>query len=183
MNHLLSCFIVVSCFNFGFAQTPPDLKKAPKKHVFLQADFSVPLQANTLRNDNSYYEDEDDSWFIPNGINAVFGIGVHHNQWIALSANTGICSLISNKLVTVPVFANFKLMPRIGDDFCFGADVGLGQSFALGRGRLSGTFQRYKIFVGNNELQVFLEAQVHGYFVHDEEMGSICLGLSITNFL
>ncbi|MFV0566805.1 MAG: hypothetical protein ACK5NB_13350 [Flavobacteriaceae bacterium] len=173
------------CINIGFGQGAVELKKAPEKHVFLQADFSFPISANADDDsDYSYYDDGDDwePWFIPVGINASFGAGVHYNKWIALSVNTGISTSLEAKLATVPVFANLKLMPRISHVY-FGADIGFGKSMALGRGKLSGIFQRYKLFFGSDEVQLFLEAQLHGYDLHGEEAGNICVGISISNFL
>ncbi|KAB1071895.1 hypothetical protein F6U93_00180 [Tamlana haliotis] len=184
---LILLFLLLSSnFIFGQDITSEDFQiHTNQKYTYSQVDLSLPLQVNIYRDDyleNESYENSD-SWFIPDGVEAILGYGLHYKEWIGLTANTGVSTILSRKLVTVPVFANLRLMPINKGTFNMGIDAGLGKSFALGRGRLSGTFQRYKLFVGNDTLNVFIVLQTHGYFVYDNEAGSLNIGISILDVL
>ncbi len=63
-------------------------------------------------------------------------------------ANTGIGMKLSEKLIMTPLFANFTNYAKNEEETRLGIDLGLGQTFALGRGDLSGTFKQNQIEFG-----------------------------------
>ena len=123
---LLSLFFLC---NLSFAQveiTVNDSDDIPtkKKITFTQFEISVPLQGNKNRGEVFPDGSTNDSWFVPDGINSNFGYGIHFNQWLGISANSGIGMKLSEKLVVAPVFTNLRIMPKVGDETRFGFDFG-----------------------------------------------------------
>ena len=149
---------------------------------FTQFELSVPLQGNKDRGE--VYPDgrTNDSWFLPDGVNANFGYGYHYKKWLGLSANSGIAMKLSEKLIMTPVFANLRIMPKIGEETRIGIDLGFGQTFALGRGDLSGTFKRIKLNLEADELQLFIEVVSYGIDLNNNSQGSISLGIALVTF-
>ena len=115
-------------------------------------------------------------------MNANFGYGVHFNNWVGITANSGIGMKLSEKLVVAPVFTNLRVMPKIGEETRIGIDIGLGHSFALGRGNLSGTFKRVKLNLEADEMQLFIEVVSYGIELNNSNQGSISLGIALVSF-
>jgi hypothetical protein len=186
-NKILFLFLFI--FNMTIAQVETTINdsddiKEEKSFTFTQFEISIPLQGNKNRGEVYPNGNTNNSWFMPDGVNANFGYGFHFNKWIGLSANTGIGMKISEKLFVTPVFANFRLMPKIGEETRIGIDVGLGQTFAIGRGDLSGTFKRLKINIENDDIQLFLEVVSYGFDIHNtQNVGSISIGFAGIDFL
>lgn len=179
--------IILVLFNFSFAQveiTVNDSDDIPtkKKITFTQFEISVPLQGNKNRGEVLPDGSTNNSWFVPDGVNANFGYGLHFNKWLGLIANSGIGMKLSEKLVVAPVFSNLRIMPKIGEETRIGLDVGFGQTFALGRGNLSGTFKRVKLNLEAYEFQIFLEILSYGIDLNKNSQGSISLGIALISF-
>lgn len=184
-NIFLSIFLLL--LNFSFAQveiTVNDSDEIPKKKriTFTQFEISVPLQGN--KNRGEIYPDgsTNNSWFVPDGVNSNFGYGIHYNQWLGINANSGIGMKLSEKLVVSPVFSNLRIMPKVGDNTRLGIDLGLGHTFAIGRGDLSGTFKRVKLNLEASEFQIFLEVVSYGIELNKNSQGSISIGFSLVSF-
>ena len=178
---------ILFLFNISFSQveiTINDAEDIPKKEkiTFTQFEISVPLQGN--KNRGEVYPDgsTNENWFVPDGVSANFGYGLHFNKWLGLSANSGIGMKLSEKLVVAPVFSNLRIMPKIGDDARIGIDVGLGQTFALGRGNLSGTFKRLKINLEVEETQLFIEVVSYGFQLKNNSQVSNSIGIALLSF-
>lgn len=180
--------IVFFISNFVFAQVEITINDSedikPKKYfTFSQFDLSIPLQGNKNRGEVFPDGSTNNSWFVPDGINVNFGYGIHLYKWVGITANTGIGTKISEKLVVVPTFLNLRLMPKVYEDVHLGVEYGFGKSFALGRGNLNGDFRRFKICYENDEFQLFIEAVGYGFELHGpNSMGSISVGISVLNF-
>lgn len=179
--------IILVLFNFSFAQVEitvndsDDILKK-KKITFTQFEISVPLQGNKNRGEVLPDGSTNNSWFVPDGVNANFGYGLHFNKWLGLSANSGIGMKLSEKLIVTPVFSNLRIMPKIGEETRIGIDVGFGQTFAVGRGDLSGTFKRIKLNLEAEELQFFIEVVSYGFDLHYNSQGSVCIGIALISF-
>lgn len=186
MKNIFSLFILLVC-NLTFAQieiTINDSDNIPtkKKITFTQFEISVPLQGNKNRGEVFPDGSTNNSWFVPDGVNSNFGFGIHYNEWLGVSANTGIGMKLSEKLVLTPIFSNLRIMPKVGDETRFGLDLGLGHSFAIGRGDLSGTFKRVKLNLEASEFQIFLEVVSYGIRLNNNSQGSISLGIALVSF-
>ena len=81
-----------------------------------------------------------------------------------------------------PLFANLRIMPKIAEETRLGIDLGLGQTFALGRGDLSGTFKRIKLNLESDELQLFIEVVSYGFDLNNNSQGSISIGIALVTF-
>lgn len=167
---------------FTFTGLSQEINKPLPFGRFTQFEVSLPLQGN--KNRGEVYPDgsTNNSWFLPDGINANFGYGLHYNKWLGLSLNSGIGMKLSEKLVVAPVFANLRIMPKIADEARLGIDVGYGQTFALGRGNLSGDFKRIKLNLEYDELQFFIEVLSYGIHLRDNSQGSISIGFALVSF-
>jgi hypothetical protein len=177
----------VVLINWSFAQVETTINDSadinPKtKITFTQFELSVPLQGNKNRGEVFPDGSINNSWFVPEGINSSFGYGIHLNKWLGWSAHTGIGMKLSEKLIVAPVFSNLRIMPKIGEETRVGIDVGLGQSFALGRGDLSGTYKRVKLNLEALEFQLFVEIICYGFQLHNTHQGSISVGFALISF-
>lgn len=181
---LLFAFLII---NWSFAQVETSINdsasaKPETKITFTQFELSVPLQGNKNRGEVFPDGSVNNSWFVPEGINSSFGYGIHLNEWLGWSAHTGIGMKLSEKLIVAPVFSNLRIMPKIGEETRLGIDVGLGQSFALGRGDLSGTYKRIKLNLEASEFQLFIEIISYGFQLHTTNQGSISVGFGVLTF-
>ncbi|MDI1256984.1 MAG: hypothetical protein PSV16_12880 [Flavobacterium sp.] len=138
---------------FSFAQTvfyegnDPISKEKPNKFKllgFTHFELSTPLKFNPEREDEDA-DNENQSWFIPDGLNAKFGYGIHYEEAITLSVHSGIEWEITDKLVVAPVFGNINFSPFISDDAKIGLQFGYGKAFVLGRGHLQGMYKRFAL--------------------------------------
>lgn len=150
--------------------------------AFSNFSISVPIRGNNPTHDSD--DTSDKPWFLPDGINLHGGFGVHTTQTIALSGNIGLDGLISEKLVAVPIYASLILNPQIGDDFSIYAQAGIGQAFALGRGDLSGLYQKYRLgFANSDNLGFFVEANAYGFGIYSTgQIYSVAIGIALFNF-
>ena len=90
---------------------------------------------------------------------------------------------ISEKLFMSPVFSNIRIMPKIGIESRIGIDIGLGKTFAIGRGNLTGDFKRMKLNFESDDNQFFIEVVSYGIAFNDKgKMGSIAIGIAVINF-
>ncbi|WP_130733367.1 hypothetical protein [Flavobacterium sp. J27] len=173
-------------FSFGQVETIINENQAPtQKITYTQFDIVVPFKGN--KNRGNYYSDgsQNNNWFVPDGLGAKFGYGIHYNKWIGVSANSGLDFYGSYKLVTAPVFTNFRISPRIDEETRITAQYSIGKSFAIGRGNLQGIYQKVSIGIETGEgICICIEGNFHGYFVENalDKVYSINIGLCLFNF-
>jgi hypothetical protein len=166
-----------------------------EKHYFGQFSLSVPIRANPYRDDYDYQDDNGDGvideeeqkfsaldYIYPDGLSLQYGMGLHYHKWIGISANFGIDWIATGKLVTVPLYGAVFLSPKIWESTNLYLQAGLGHTFALGRGDLSGTYQKYRLGLDfESEIILYLEVNRYGFNLYDmDTAGSISLGISIT---
>jgi hypothetical protein len=87
-------------------------------------------------------------------------------------------------LVAIPVYGNFRLSPKVGDETRLFAQIGYGKSFAIGRGNLSGIYRKLSLgFQNSDDVSVFIEFAEHQLaFNKYPIINSVSLGISITTF-
>ena len=89
---------------------------------------------------------------------------------------------LSEKLVVAPLYSNLRIMPKIAEETRIGIDIGLGHTFALGRGDLSGTFKRIKLNLEADDMQLFIEVVSYGFELNNNSQGSLSLGIALVSF-
>lgn len=178
-------FILYFLSSFAFAQTTfveNDTKPKSKiKPTYFQFDVSVPIIGNPNRvNDDR----EDNSWFLPDGLNVKFGYGFHKNKWIALGLHSGIDWKATEQLVAIPVFANLRLSPKITAESRIYIQAGYGKSFALGRGNLMGDYKKINLGLeSDDDLSLFVALEQHSLKYNDfHKVYSFSLGIALTTF-
>ncbi|OIQ21676.1 MAG: hypothetical protein BM557_02440 [Flavobacterium sp. MedPE-SWcel] len=171
---------------FTTTVTEPKKKEKKKKRSFapfIQMAYSIPFNTIPEKDKNSpYYEEGDDSsdFNIPDGIGVHFGYGMFYNSWIGISADTGIDFIGSQKLVSAPVYGTLTLTPFQSKKGELLLQASLGHAFALGRGNLSGTYQKYRIGgrVLKNGIYIYFEANIYGFPIYEyKEAGSFSIGI------
>lgn len=164
----------------------PDGKVQKRLPLFGQLAISIPLTATpeASKNGDQYNTNTVFDYVIPNGLSANFGLGLHLNEWAGISANTGIDWIASEKLVTAPMYGSIMLKPYVHNDNSVLLQFGYGYSFALGRGDLSGDFQKYRLgYVVEDTVSLYLELNQYGFPLYDmNPAGSICVGVSFFDF-
>jgi hypothetical protein len=155
-----------------------------KKRTYTQFDIAIPLKGNPDQGKEDQYTRKKDSWFLPDGLSAKLGYGIHHNKWVTLGIHTGLDWKGSEKLVIAPIFANLKLSPKIADETRLNFQVGYGKSFAVGRGNLMGDYKKISLAIENSVgLSLFIEFAQYGFTLNTiDKLGSLSLGLSLTTF-
>ncbi|OIQ21675.1 MAG: hypothetical protein BM557_02435 [Flavobacterium sp. MedPE-SWcel] len=167
-------------------------KKEKSKDVFVpftQLAFSIPLKATP---DNDFDDDPDNEvsvfdYVLPDGIGAHFGYGIFYNYWLGISANAGVDHVNKQRLFAAPVYAMLTITGDITDERSILLQAGLGHAFALGRGDLSGTYQKYHIGISVSEkIYLFAEANLYGFSLPYRDInkaGSLNFGISFLNLI
>ncbi|TDE31796.1 hypothetical protein E0I61_03570 [Flavobacterium ranwuense] len=155
-----------------------------KKFTYTQFDVAFSIKGNPDRGETDLNGNTDNLWFLPDGLSSKIGYGIHHNKWVGLGIHSGIDWKWTDKLVVVPVFANLKLSPKIGDDTRITLQLGLGKAIALGRGDLMGDYKKISLGLQTaDDLILFVEVSHYEIPINNQrDSGSISLGLSLVSF-
>lgn len=154
------------------------------KNRYYQAEIATPLIINSTYGEFDTLGNRSDYWFLPDGLSFKFGVGVHQKKWVAVGIHSGIDWLGSNKLVVVPVFANFRLSPKISQDSRIYMQFGYGKTIGLGRGSLIGDYKKINFGVENeNGLSIYIQLANFGIpFKNLDSVGSFSIGIALTTF-
>lgn len=207
-TNILCLFFIL--FQLSFSQTKKDTILAIPKHLrasnasfsekkfyestasetagggnYMQFDLTIPLRGNKTYGAIDAYGNRSDYWFLPDGVGAAFGYGIHYNKWVGVAATTGLDWLGTDKLVAVPLYANARISPKIGEETRITLQYGIGKSVAIGRGNLIGTYEKISIGLESTDgVMLFVEINNHGYKLRNsvDEVYSISVGLSLISF-
>lgn len=179
---------IVICCQFSFSQIEKTVstngQKKPKI-TFQHFEISIPFRVNETYGDIDDNGNRSDYWFVPAGIAGTFAYGIHYKSMIGLSANTGLVFIGKEKLVAIPIYANIRLSPNVGGDNRLTFQYGVGKSMAIGRGNLSGTYQKFSFGLQNeDDLLLFIAVETHGYRTHnnDNSISTFSLGVALVLF-
>ena len=179
-------FFVLFLGQFGFSQATKssDESKDDSSYTYTKFDFSIPLRVNQYQGEINQYTGEKEPFFLLDGLSTRVGYGTHLHKWLALGINTGIDWKANECLVVVPVFATLKLSPLVGEETRIFIEPGYGRSFALGRGSLSGDFQKISLGIESNEgIGFYIELCQYGFTKNGiDKIGSLSLGINYTIF-
>lgn len=155
-----------------------------KKFTYIQFEAAVAIKGNPDSGVEDPYTHEKGSWFLPDGLNSKIGYGIHYNKWIGLGIHSGLDWKWTDKLVVVPVFANFKLSPKISSETRIALQLGLGKAIALGRGDLMGDYKKISLGLQtDDDLILFIEVSQYDIPLNSQkDNGSISLGLALVTF-
>jgi hypothetical protein len=160
------------------------MQSQQKNNRYTQFDISVPLKGNSTYGEIDSNGVRSDYWLLPDGLSLKYGVGIDHKKWVSLGVQTGIDWIATQKLVVVPVFANFKLSPKVSEDVRVYIQAGYGKSFGIGRGSLIGIYRKISLGVENDEgVSLFIQVSDFGIsFVNIESVASLSIGLSLITF-
>lgn len=176
MKQSLFCILIFIYTSLVFSQE--------KKITYSQFDFTIAFTGNPESGNINPYTHEKESWFLPDGFGSKYGYGIHYKKWVGLGIHGGINWEWTNKLVVVPVFANFRLSPRISDETRITLQLGLGKVAALGRGNLIGEYKKISLGLQtSDDLVLFIELNDYQFPNNQpKNTGNVSLGISLTNF-
>ena len=150
--------------------------------TFSQFEITIPLKGNDTYGEIDGNGNRSNYLIVPDGISSKFGYGIHHNKWIGISIHSGIDWKITPKLVAVPVYGQFTFNPKIGNETGILFQVGMGKSYAIGRGNLSGNYHKIRLGLSDSDLSLFIDVSSHGFQIRGNDMGSFSVGISLTTF-
>ena len=104
---------------------------------------------------------------------------------VGLSANTSLVFNVTEKLAAIPIYGNIRISPAIGGDNRLTFQFGLGKSFALGRGNLSGIYKKFALGIeSEDDLFLFVALETHGYRTINlnNQISTFSLGISFIQF-
>jgi hypothetical protein len=154
-----------------------------REFTYIQFDVTASITGNPDYNDPDEYEGQERTFFLPDGLGAKLGYGVHYNQWVTLGIHSGLDWKWTEQLVAVPVYLNLGLSPKISSNGRITMQVGYGKSFALGRGNLSGTYKKARLGITGDDRTIFIEIADFGYPLHEfNSVGSVSFGISLISF-
>lgn len=169
----------------------PEEKPAPE-YFFSQVSLGFLFRGTSEEErENDYYYDTDSDdgtsvwdFLTPDGLSAHAGYGVHLKRWVAISANTGVEWVVSEKLVTAPVYASLVFNPQISGGSVLYLQAGYGRSFAIGRGNLSGHYYKGRIGLINDDgVSLYLDLSGNDFPLHDRKaIGTISVGVALLSF-
>jgi hypothetical protein len=155
-----------------------------KNNRFTQFDISTPLKGNSTYGEIDNNGVRSDYWFLPDGLSLKYGVGIDHEKWVSIGIQSGIDWIATQKLVAVPVFANFKLSPKVSQDVRVYVQAGYGKSFGIGRGSLIGVYRKISLGVENDDgVSLFIQVSDFGIpFENIKSLSSLSIGLSLITF-
>jgi hypothetical protein len=160
------------------------MQSQQKNNRYTQFDISTPLKGNSTYGEIDINGIRSDYWLLPDGLSLKYGIGIDHKKWGSIGLQTGIDWIATQKLVAVPVFANFKLSPKVSEDVRVYVQAGFGKSFGIGRGSLIGIYRKISLGVENDDgVSLFIQVSDFGIpFVNINSVTSLSIGLSLITF-
>jgi hypothetical protein len=176
----LILILLISAFSYSQDKNGDEDKISP---TFFQFDLSLPLKSNTNRN-NSSDNNSNNNWFIPDGVGAKFGYGIQKDKWIGVSLHTGIDWKLNEKMVAIPIYGNLRLSPGFNNGTRITLQAGFGKGFALGRGNLSGKYQKISLGVETDaDLIIFVELSEYDFKINNvSAINSVSLGMALRTF-
>lgn len=180
---LFSFLFAINTFSQTVYTTTKSEEKIKLKPTYIQYDVTIAIKRNPNADGIDPYTNEKENWFLPDGFGTKIGFGLHYNKWVALGIHSGINWEWTNKLVVVPVFANFKLSPRISEETRIVLQTGLGKAIALGRGSLIGDYLKISLGLQSEEVLLFIEVNQYNFRLNNQKnSGNISLGLAFISF-
>jgi hypothetical protein len=155
-----------------------------KKITYTQFDVTIAFTGNPKSGEVDQYTNEKEPWLIPDGIGSKLGYGLRYKKWVGLGIHGGLNWDWSNKLVVAPIYANFRLSPKIGEETRITLQLGLGKVIALGRGNLTGDYKKISLGIQNDDnILLFIEVNHYAFPINNQrDSGNISLGISLISF-
>jgi hypothetical protein len=154
------------------------------KNRYYQSEIATPLIINSTYGQVNSLGNRSDYRFLPDGLSLKFGVGVHQKKWASVGIHSGIDWLGSNKLVVLPVFANFKFSPKISEDSIIYLQLGYGKSIGIGRGSLIGDYRKISLGAENEDgFSIFIQVANFGIPLNNlDSVSSLSIGIALTTF-
>ncbi|WP_231632086.1 hypothetical protein [Flavobacterium sp. KJJ] len=176
MKYCLLAVVTFFCFNLT-------LYAQDRKFNYVQFDVGISITGNPDYGDSPKYEGDKQPFLLPDGLGSKLGYGLQYKQWATLGLHSGLDWKWNEKLVAVPVYLNFGLRPKIGEETRITMEVGYGKSFALGRGNLSGTYKKARLGLTGDEKTLFIEIADFDFPLYEyNSIGCISFGISVITF-
>ncbi|SHF95539.1 hypothetical protein SAMN05444396_10378 [Flavobacterium segetis] len=155
-----------------------------KKSKYFQFDITAAIRGNPDAAIVNQYTQKKGSWLIPDGLGTKIGYGIQYKEWIGLGIHTGINWEWKDQLVVAPVFANFKLSPKVGEDTRITLQLGYGKALAIGRGSLMGDYKKVSLGIQTiDDIIIFIELNHYSFPINNQkDSGNISLGISLLTF-
>ena len=166
-------------FLFVFCQSFSQNKQSNFSN-FTQFEITVPFGLNEHK---ELDEIRPKPWYRPSGFGTKLGYGYIFHNWIGVSSHSGLDLNWDTKLISVPIYAQLSISPKIANETRLITQFGFGQSFVLGRGNIAGNFYKARIgFLNNDDFSLFIDSSFYGFKFNQQSLNTISLGLSVFSF-
>jgi hypothetical protein len=86
-------------------------------------------------------------------------------------------------MLSTPVYTQVSICTKIGESTRFLTQFGLGQSFVLGRGKISGNYYKARVgFLNDDDFSIFIDVSFYGFTYINQSLNSLSLGISVFSF-
>lgn len=173
MKQYFLTLILFFCIYSYSQETPKDSGIKKEKIAYTRVEFSIPLSVN------EYYGENDQPWFLPDGIIGRVGIGINANNWIRIGANFGIDWKASECEVMAPFYGSIEINPKVLNDLRIFIEPGYGRDMIFGETGFSNEFKKISFGIenGKDDFGVFIEMCEYGYRKnYDNIVGNVSIG-------
>jgi hypothetical protein len=164
---LLSTFLFITLFSNA------QQDKKANDFRFYQFELALPFTYNPE------HTEEKTNWFVPDGVHLKAGYGVDYDQTFGISLHTGFDYKAKQKVANIPIYANVRFSPEVGDNANFTFEYGVGKAFAINKG-ISGIYQNVKFgIITQMKYGLYLEWASYGYKIADEKLSYLSVGFVV----
>jgi hypothetical protein len=128
-------------------------------------------------------DENKETYLLPDGVSLHAGLGVHIDQTLAFTLNSGFDWHVDAGLFSVPIYASALLNLTVADGQSILLQYGYGHAFAIAHGDISGTYQKFRLGYCLDIVGIFAEINSYGYAWKDApKMTAINLGFLVSIF-
>ena len=159
---------------YSYSQETPKNANLKRNLTYTRVELSIPLSVN------KYYGEENETFFLPDGVIGRVGVGIKANNWIRIGANFGVDWKASECVVIAPLYGSIEINPIVFEDFRFFIEPGYGINMIFEESGFNNEFKKISFGIENDkgDIGIFIELCEYGFRKnYDNIVGNVSVGL------